>query len=143
MRPKKNWQWFLGGLMMALIAAGCAGRGAAGDSSAADQGTPAAMQELPASTVTVEPEQDSELEPEPESYIHTVSLEGETLSLIAKWYTGDLGNWKALAEANPGIDPNRIFMGDEILIPEDLLVTRDPMPQSFLDQAYSKKKPAA
>jgi hypothetical protein len=75
-------------------------------------------------------------------FVHTVSLSGETLSLIAKWYTGSLNNWHQLAAANPQIDPNRIFIGNEIVIPEELLTTREPLPQSFLDQTHSPKKKA-
>ena len=38
---------------------------------------------------------------------HRVKWSGETLSLIAKWYTGSYGNWKAIAQANSGLNPNR------------------------------------
>ncbi len=54
-------------------------------------------------------------------FLHTVRWSGETLSIIAKWYTGNPENWEALTKANPGLKPNRIFVGDKILIPADLL----------------------
>ncbi len=73
---------------------------------------------------------------------HTVRFSGETVSIIAGWYTGDIENWKALAEANPNIDPNRIFVGLKILIPEDLLKTRESMPKEFVDGFYRKKEKA-
>ena len=60
---------------------------------------------------------------------HTVHWPGESMSLIARWYTGDSGNWPKLAEANPGINPNRIKNGDVIQIPPALLKTREPLPQ--------------
>ena len=135
-RTLEIWQWTLGAILVAAIAAGCAGMKPA--SAPPPAVSSPAMEDLPASSVTMEGQPAPEPEPEPDDYIHVVSLEGETLSLIAKWYTGDLGNWTALAEVNPDIDPNRIFIGDEILIPEEMLVTRDPIPQSFLDEAYSK-----
>jgi hypothetical protein len=64
------------------------------------------------------------------------------LSVIAKWYTGSLDNWKALAEANPKINPSRIDLGQKIRIPGNLLKTREPMPKSFLADA-GKRKPEA
>jgi hypothetical protein len=62
------------------------------------------------------------------------------VSIIAGWYTGDIENWKTLAQANPNIDPARIFVGNKILIPEDLLKTREPMPKDFVDGFYPKAK---
>jgi len=62
-------------------------------------------------------------------YKHTVRWPGESLSLIAKWYTGAHKNWRKLAEANPRIKPNLIKPGYIILIPPALLKTRKPLPQ--------------
>jgi hypothetical protein len=73
-------------------------------------------------------------------YVHTVRWKGETASIIAAWYTGDGGNWKALAEANPQVNMNRIHGGIKILIPEALLNTRNPLPQYFVNRFYSKAK---
>ncbi len=77
-------------------------------------------------------------------YTHTVKWSGETISIIAAWYTGDLDNWKALAEVmtqnNPNANINRIYVGNKILIPESLLKTRDPMTKEFVDSFYSKSK---
>lgn len=70
---------------------------------------------------------------EPMPFIHTVRWPNEWLSIIANWYTGEVENWKALAKANPHIDPNRIFMGDKILIPRNLLKTCELMPKKFVD----------
>lgn len=79
-------------------------------------------------------------EPQPALYPHTVKYSGETLSVIALWYTGSHGNWKEIAQANPDMNPDRIFPGDEILIPEGLLRTRDPLSKEFVDRINAKTK---
>ena len=113
--------------------------------------TATAVSEMPAlmkvklKTSVVGPETPSELEspsptPEPPFYIHRVRWPGETLSIIAKWYTGSLKNWKALSNANPMLDLNRIVIGTNIFIPEDLLKSHKPMPFSFLSSSVPKKR---
>jgi len=72
--------------------------------------------------------------------VHTVRWSGETLSVIAKWYTGKFENWRALVKVNPKLKPNRIFIGSKILIPEDLVKNREPMPRKFLGKSASKRK---
>jgi hypothetical protein len=62
-------------------------------------------------------------------YEHTVRWPGESLSLIASWYTGSSENWRKLARANPGLNPNRIKGGNVIMIPTSLLKTRVALPQ--------------
>jgi nucleoid-associated protein YgaU len=62
-------------------------------------------------------------------YRHTVRWSGESLSLIARWYTGASGNWRKLAKANPRLNPNRIKKGNVIVISPALLKTREPLPQ--------------
>jgi hypothetical protein len=71
--------------------------------------------------------------------VHRVRWSGESLSLIAKWYTGKLNNWKILAHFNPKLKPDRIFVGEEILVPEGLLKTRKPMPRSFVVGQFARK----
>lgn len=93
--------------------------------------------EKPAPAVQ-EPPPVKETKPQPVFYLHTVKHSGETLSVIALWYTGNHGNWKEIAQANPDMKPNRIFPGNEILIPEGLLKTRDPLPKEFVDRINSK-----
>ena len=80
--------------------------------------------------------------PRPAYYEHKVRWSGESLSIIAKWYTGNVENWKALSKANPKINPSRIHKGQKICIPEHLLKTREPMPKSFLSDV-AKRKPKA
>ncbi|MGB6011409.1 MAG: LysM domain-containing protein [Desulfobacterales bacterium] len=82
----------------------------------------------------------SSLTPETRFYLHRVRWQGETLSIIAKWYTGSLKNWKTLSNVNPTLDLNRIVIGDNILIPEDLLKTHKAMPFSFLSSSDPKKR---
>jgi len=62
-------------------------------------------------------------------YRHTVRWPGESMSLIAKWYTGSAKNWRKLAKANPRINPNRIKKGNVIVIPPAQLKTKAPLPQ--------------
>jgi hypothetical protein len=57
---------------------------------------------------------------------HKVQYPGESLSLIAKWYTGRYGNWRALAKENPGLNPNRIVVGNIINIPTGMMKSKEP-----------------
>ncbi len=65
-------------------------------------------------------------------FVHQVRWSGESLSLIAKWYTGHYGNWKKLAQANPGLNPNRIVLGNRIYIPPELMKTKKPLPRKVV-----------
>jgi hypothetical protein len=65
-------------------------------------------------------------------YEHKVRWERETLSLIAKWYTGSQKNWKVLAKDNPWLEPNDISTGHKIFIPRNLLKTQKPMPHDYV-----------
>lgn len=78
--------------------------------------------------------------PEDNPLIHKVKWSGETLFSIALWYTGEGENWKRLTDANPTIKANRIHIGDVILIPGKLLITRQSMPSEFIKPHSSKKK---
>jgi hypothetical protein len=80
-------------------------------------------------------------EPQPQPYIHEVRWPEETLSHIALWYTGSSNNWKKIAEANPGLKPLRIHIGDKILIPEELLKVRKPMPRAYVHSLNAPKRP--
>ena len=65
---------------------------------------------------------------------HRVKWPGESLSLIAGWYTGRYGNWKAIARANPGLNPNRIAVGNIIYIPPELMKTKKPLPRKVVSK---------
>jgi hypothetical protein len=64
----------------------------------------------------------------PHYFAYTVKHDGEKLSDIAGWYTGNPANWKAVAKANPDLNPDSLAAGNEIYIPSDLLKTRKPIP---------------
>lgn len=61
-------------------------------------------------------------------FAHTVKKDGEKMETIAKWYTGKAGNWKAIAKANPKVNPRHLAAGNEIYIPSKLIKTRSPLP---------------
>lgn len=73
-------------------------------------------------------------------YIHTVRWQGETLSLIARWYTGSWKNWKALADLNRSINPDRLVIGDKVVIPEALLKNRKPLPRDLVLSLAEKEQ---
>jgi hypothetical protein len=81
--------------------------------------------------------------PQKIQFVHTVKYSGETLSIISKWYTGDVNNWKILANANSHIDYNKMVAGDKIFIPDNLLKTREPLTKEFIDSFYKKEKPTS
>ena len=70
-------------------------------------------------------------------YKHTVRWPGESLSLIASWYTGSSKNWRKLAKINPRLKPNRIKVGNVIMIPPSLLKTRVRLPQKVASKYTS------
>jgi len=78
---------------------------------------------------------------QPQRYTHEVRWPGETLSHIARWYTSSESNWEKIAEANPGLKPRRIQIGDKILIPEELLKVRKPMPRDYVHSLVAPKRP--
>ena len=79
---------------------------------------------------------------EPPYLVHTVKWPGETLALIAKWYTGDTENWRAIAKANPKLDPRRIRLRSQIQIPSELLKNREPMSREFATGGGAKPRKA-
>ncbi len=73
-------------------------------------------------------------------YVHTVKLPGESLSIIAKWFTGDLNNWNKLTKYNPKINPNRIHLGDKIKIPRRMMTRHSPITLQFVEESQPKAK---
>ena len=63
-------------------------------------------------------------------FAYTVKQNGQTMKMIANWYTGTATNWKAIAKANPKLNPNHLIVGNEIYIPSKMLKTRAPIPES-------------
>ena len=73
-------------------------------------------------------------------FVHKVRYPGESVSIIAGWYTGEIDNWKILAEVNPEINPNVIHEGMTIKIPESLMIKHEYMTREFVDSFYPKLK---
>ncbi|MCC6933624.1 MAG: hypothetical protein IT292_10290 [Deltaproteobacteria bacterium] len=71
---------------------------------------------------------------------HTISFSGENLALIARWYTGDSANWKVIAAENPSIIPNKMRLGDRVIIPARILKTRDPLPKDYVWKGQKAKE---
>ncbi|MFA6147128.1 MAG: hypothetical protein WC899_02835 [bacterium] len=72
--------------------------------------------------------------------VHKVRYPGESVSIIAGWYTGQIDNWKILAEVNPDVNPNVIHEGMSINIPESMLIKREPMTKEYVDSFYPKAR---
>lgn len=70
---------------------------------------------------------------------HTVRYPGETLAVISKWYTGRATNWNAIMDNNPGLRPERINLGQMIMIPRALVVEERPMPRDFVKSVSTSK----
>ena len=75
-------------------------------------------------------------------YVHTVEWPGETLPMIAQWYTGNKDNGKILAKTNPNIAAERLAVADRILIPFELVTNNKSMPKEFLSTFSAKDRPA-
>ncbi len=73
-------------------------------------------------------------------YQYTIRWPGETLSIISKWYTGSVNNWKIIALTNPKIHANSLGIGTILLIPADIVIRHQSMPQTFLIK-FKKKRP--
>jgi hypothetical protein len=80
--------------------------------------------------------------PQQRFHVHEVRWSGETLSHIALWYTGSGNNWGKIIDANPGLKPKRINIGDRILIPEELLKVREPMPRDHVHSLAAPRRRA-
>lgn len=78
-------------------------------------------------------------EQRPEFYVHKVRWTGETISVIAQWYTGNQNNWEHIVKVNSDLDPKRMKIGDKIIIPIALLKTRESMPRKYLGNSVRKK----
>jgi hypothetical protein len=74
------------------------------------------------------------------AYLHTVRWQGETLCIIAQWYTGSWKNWRTLADSNSAIRPDRLSIGDKVVIPEDLLKNRKPLPRDLVLSLAAKER---
>lgn len=143
---QKKVQVGLIGIILVLASTGCAQLNKESKKTQATEPRQASVAEAkPTTSVDTTPpiEEEAQALQRPTSFVHTVQWPRETLSIIAKWYTGKFENWKALMDANPKLKRNRISIGSKILIPEDFLKTQESMPLEFLAKFTSKKKKKA
>ena len=75
-----------------------------------------------------------------ETFQHVVQP-GETLGIIADWYTGRSSNWKQIVDVNPGLRPERMRVGQIVLIPRSILIKDTPIPKGY-SSAKKKSAPA-
>jgi hypothetical protein len=141
----------IGLVIMAMLAA-CASSGKKPEEEVPVPGTsgPTTDRELPPPRlpepevarpdVTAPPPVKPKPAPEAAYFVHTVKWRGESLSIIARWYTGDIRSWKILKEHNPDINPNRMSEGNKVRIPEYLMKTKAPMPKEYVESSSSKAK---
>jgi hypothetical protein len=64
-------------------------------------------------------------------YLHEVRWPEESLSTIARWYTGNEGNARILAKVTPNLRTNDLRKGDVVFIPQELSRRTDPMTRSY------------
>jgi nucleoid-associated protein YgaU len=65
---------------------------------------------------------------------HSVA-KGETLADISKKYYGTTKNWKKIVEANPGVSPENLKVGQKLVIPEVAGSTTAPVAGTTADAA--------
>ena len=66
------------------------------------------------------------------NYQHRVTFAGETLPVIADWYTEDPGNASALARASGRSVAGPLTIGDTITIPQRLMRNVQPLPEAAI-----------
>lgn len=69
-----------------------------------------------------------------EDVLHVVRFPGETLRMIANWYTGDSTNAERISRINGLENANQLTMGNSIRIPRYLLQTKDAMPEGEIER---------
>ena len=82
----------------------------------------------------------------PALFAHRVSFSGQTLSTIAKWYTGDAANWRQLTEpVNTGLTEccAKLKVNRVIYLPRDLVTQTKPMPMPKPKVVTRPAKPLA
>ncbi len=88
------------------------------------------------SIITQEAKYDAELSPKGD-LVHYVTFPGETLSMIARWYTKDRNNAGRLARINRLENPNSLALGDVIIIPTYLLKNKKRLTESAVTKLAS------
>ena len=70
--------------------------------------------------------------------MHYVTFSGETLSILARWYTGDRSNAGKIARINRIADPDKLSTGDTIIIPAYLLRNKNRLTESGVKELGAK-----
>lgn len=66
---------------------------------------------------------------------HTVTFPGESLSVVASWYTASVSNISAIAKANKISRDGGLRLGQVVIIPAKLLKNKRPLSLSYLKNA--------
>jgi hypothetical protein len=75
--------------------------------------------------------------PPPEEFFeHRVSVQGETLGIIAGWYTGSAANHPMLRTSRG--DGRLIRLGDTVYIPKELVKRSTPITREYVGKYYSR-----
>lgn len=64
--------------------------------------------------------------------VHYVTYSGETLSMIARWYTQEASNAGKIARINNLKDANHLTIGDTVIVPSYMLKNRNRMTEEAL-----------
>lgn len=78
---------------------------------------------------------------EPTYIFHRV-MSGETMSTIARYYSGQEGLWRLIAEANPGLNPVSLKQDDIVKVPMSIATVNKEQPAYSTARKSSKKSPA-
>ena len=115
---------------------------AAGEEPAKEEGTAAAPHPVELESANEEQqikskEQGQEASAQAESpptgdYVHTVTHPGETLRIVASWYTGTPNNAGRIARINVIQNPNVLYLGQKIRIPAYLLQVTAPLTEDAI-----------
>jgi LysM repeat protein len=77
---------------------------------------------------------------EEEKFIYHKIMAGETMGSIAKWYSGDAEDWVKIAEANPGVKPTALHIGDKLKIPASMATEHKEQPDFSTASLISRSK---
>jgi hypothetical protein len=66
------------------------------------------------------------------TYVHTVTFQGENLSVLADWYTESEANASRLAAINRRPTASPLPVGDKIAIPRSLMRNAEPLPEAIV-----------
>jgi len=66
------------------------------------------------------------------TYLHTVTFRGETLAVLADWYTESSANAARLATVNSRAISHPLRIGEKIVIPSSLMLNPEPLPEALV-----------